>query len=677
MESLIIYLIKASGLLTIFYVAYYFLLRKETFFTANRKFLLAGLITSAIFPLLVFTRTVLVEVTEQVPMQEISIEQLMAMQQVPTNTAESINWYSIIGIVYCIGLLFFTIRFIADIKTIKSILKGKQVLYKNGFKYIDCSTIQSPFSFFNYIVYNSTLLTPQELQNILSHEQVHSAQKHSLDMVISQLFCIVFWFNPFVWGYKKAISQNLEFIADAEATKQVDDIKAYQKTLLKITVQPECTAIINHFYQSLIKKRIVMLNKQESKVRNSWKYAVVLPILVAFMVLFQLEIKAQVSPTPISKTIVEKKVTEGKKVSTAVVVSKDTKEEDFEAFKSIFKKSYDANVAFKKIQRNNNGEITSIYISVKDKDTKNSYPVREIFPNNEGKPIPSIAIEISNSGEGSKNQVRFRDVTPTTKERKHTKVYKYTNVNQAPPLPPTVKGNWSVNGVDINSKDMLIVIDGVEQKKGEPIQLPLHIEISTMNVLDKKAAKKKYGRKARKGAIEITTQKKESETIRVINGNGTSDILIEADHIHLRDLEGEIARIETLSELNLEGIGIDIDNHFDNIKLLDSLSDFGIDKIEMEKLQEQLKDAREDFFDSNEKRTLIIKQEQKLKEAQEEMKARSNKMRIKVEKATTERLRAFEEREKALVERQKVLEERERALEERKKAIEKSKQERQ
>jgi hypothetical protein len=36
-----------------------------------------------------------------------------------------------------------------------------------------------------------------------------------------------------------------------------------------------------------------MLNKIQSNKRNSWKYAMILPALVAFMFLFQVEVVAQ------------------------------------------------------------------------------------------------------------------------------------------------------------------------------------------------------------------------------------------------------------------------------------------------------------------------------------------------------------------------------------------------
>ncbi len=101
--------------------------------------------------------------------------------------------------------------------------------------------------------------------------------------------------------YKKAVTQNLEYIADSEAIAQIDDKKSYQMALLKVVSHQNCLPITNHFYQSLIKKRIVMLNKNQSNKRNSWKYAVIIPALVAFVILFQVKVIAQEKEVEITK----------------------------------------------------------------------------------------------------------------------------------------------------------------------------------------------------------------------------------------------------------------------------------------------------------------------------------------------------------------------------------------
>ncbi len=569
MESFIIYLIKVSGLLAVFYIAYHTLLRKETFFYSNRKFLLVGLITSAILPLLVLTRTIWVEAAPQAAMQDMDIAQLMAMQQqVEANVTKSINWYSIAGGIYFAGVLLFLIRFGIDIKAIVKMLQGKIVVRKNGFKYIDSETVQSPFSFFNYIVYNSKILSELELQNILSHEKVHSAQKHSFDMIISQLFCIAFWFNPFVWAYRKAVSQNLEFIADAEAAKEIEDITSYQKTLLKITVQPECTAIINHFYQSLIKKRIVMLNKKQSKTRNSWKYVVVVPALVAFMFCFQLEVRAQETNTK-TETIVYDTM------SIALEVTKDSKDEELEAQKNIFKEEFDTDVTFSNIIRNENGEITGIKIVAKNSDETSVYESSgetaiapftiEVEKDDNGNQkisfriTPSIKatgnVSLSQSKDNVISYTTAKEIiisdSPASKNTAHSSSVTTKNTYTA----PAQEGNWSVNNIAIDNKDLLIVINGVKQEKGESIKLPLNTEIDKMNFLDKKDAKKKYGKDGKKGAVEITTKKVASRySVHTIENDGAWKMAIGESGIDYDDMQRDIAAMRQFTNIDFENI---------------------------------------------------------------------------------------------------------------------------
>lgn len=403
MENFFIYLAKASGLIALFFIAYYILIKKETFFSTNRWFLLAGLFTSAFLPLLVYTKIVWIDASPPVKILSFSPSMQLA-ESIQEEPVFEINWMYVAVGLYLLGVIFFMIRFLIDLFKVVQLLKGKEIKQEQGFQLIDSAAIQSPFSFFRYIVYNSELLQPNELENIITHEKVHSKQLHSLDMLVSQLFCIVFWFNPFIWLYKKAISQNLEFIADAEAAKSISDIQAYQKTLLKITLQPECTALTNHFYQSLIKKRIIMLNKQQSKKWNFWKYAIVLPLLVAFVFLFQIEVIAQKKTAPLFVDL------SAREYKIVMEINKDSNEKELNQEKMLFKQEFDADISFSNITRNTKGEIIAIRVSVKDKDNQKTYPVYEVTKNKgDNRPIKSFTVAIEKEEGSDKNLITFND----------------------------------------------------------------------------------------------------------------------------------------------------------------------------------------------------------------------------------------------------------------------------
>ena len=357
MEAFYIYLIKSSGLIALFYLAYHFMLRKETFFTSNRWFLLLGLFTSIVLPIVVYTKIIWVEPT---PVN-------YDWSSLPINTIVDEDhteeyFYLGLAIMYCIGTLYLLTKFGFDFYSLNTVLKGKSIQQQADFKFIDTKENVAPFSYFNTIVYNSALYTTSELENIIEHEKVHSEQNHTVDVLISRLFCIVFWFNPFIWWYKKAILQNLEFIADNEATKKISDKKAYQFTLLKITTHENCVAITNHFYQSLIKKRIVMLNKNQSKKWNSWKYALVLPALIAFVLLFQIKTIAQ---EKVSDKSAKELIKSDEKSVQIYKVNKNTTDEELKEKSSNLKENYAIIATFSGIKRNSKNELTAIKVDLK------------------------------------------------------------------------------------------------------------------------------------------------------------------------------------------------------------------------------------------------------------------------------------------------------------------------
>ncbi|SFQ51169.1 M56 family metallopeptidase [Flavobacterium akiainvivens] len=523
-----LYLAKTSGLIALFYVAYWLLLKKETFFNPNRWFLLAGLITAALLPMVTYTKVVWIEAkpvtTLIINAQDLNTNNINALQQHAAlahaqivQAETQINWQDIALAVYIIGALLLLARFLTDVSFIRELLKAHKATKHGRYRLIDSPQVQSPFSFFNYIVYNSAAFTATELESILEHEKVHSRQLHSLDMIIGQLFCVILWFNPFVWLYKKAIAQNLEFIADAGAAQKVTDAVGYQKTLLKITLQPECIAITNHFYQSLIKKRIVMLNKKKSSSRSSWKYGVVLPALVTFVLAFQVKVVAQEKETETLNVVkADVLITHSPTQDRLVVkIDKDTKDSELEERKRTIKDEFDADVAFSNIKRNDKSEITAIKVAFKGKNNDNVYELKG------NKPIKAFTIEINSKGN---NDYIINFGTPKdiaafypSDDNNDTVIFNanpYTHT-PAPPQafvhrPALVYGTaqpiiTSGNRVALNfgNSDALIVINGVKYAKGQEIKLPAGHQVTAITTLNDKEGKSKYGKEGKKGVIEI------------------------------------------------------------------------------------------------------------------------------------------------------------------------------
>jgi len=548
MEAVFIYIAKASGLIALFYFAYYFLLRKETFFNSNRWFLLAGLITASLLPFLVYTKTIWINASP-ILNQNLSGTNFVV---IPAKESFEISWNMVFIGIYILGVLSLLAKFAFDFYSLNSIIKGTKIKQQADFKFIDVNENIAPFSYFEYIVYNSSMFTDSELESIIEHEKVHSDQNHTVDVLISRAFCILFWFNPIIWFYKKAIVQNLEFIADKEAAQKLADKKAYQYTLLKITTHESCVAITNHFYQSLIKKRIVMLNKNQSKRRNSWKYYTIIPALVAFVLVFQV------------KVIAKEKQQETKNLSQKVdaidvySITKKSTDADLKEITENLKKDHGIDATLSEVKRNADNEITGIKVELTKGEqlskafmvngsnaiqdcgivvTTNSDGTKKINFNTSKTGDSIIAsedkleVKTSNNSKANKN-VKTNHYTVTSSDARtagdNTKVN--TNVNTSVNTSVNTKVNTNVNtstmlvlttdekkgsnvvistnaqpNVRITS-DQKIIIDGVEVTDFTNLDLQ-KLKIKSMEMYTGDNAVSKYGDDAKKGVIIIETKK--------------------------------------------------------------------------------------------------------------------------------------------------------------------------
>jgi len=97
--------------------------------------------------------------------------------------------------------------------------------------YLPLSNVSVPFSFFNSIFLPRGSFTDAEERLIIAHERVHIAQRHSLDIMMMQIIRVLFWVNPIVYLFLKAIKLNHEFLVDSHVCAQHTKLD-YLKLLL-------------------------------------------------------------------------------------------------------------------------------------------------------------------------------------------------------------------------------------------------------------------------------------------------------------------------------------------------------------------------------------------------------------------------------------------------------------
>ncbi len=296
MPFLFQYLIKFSISLSVLYIFYYLVLRPLTFYQWNRFYLVCYSLLSFVIPFINITEWL----TEKNISDSYLINSIPAVDKLTSRSFNSsheaenmlsaiLNW-NFVGLLFLTGTSIMLIRIVYQYFSLRA-LKRRAVLLKTGdFEFYDVNSPITPFSFANAIFINSRLHTEEEFHRIMEHEFVHVKQKHTVDIVMAELVCIVNWFNPFAWLIRKAIRQNLEFIADKNVLDGGIDPRRYQYLLLKVMGLPQYS-ITNNFSFSSLKKRIIMMNKMKTARVHLIKFLFVLPLLTVMLLAFRDKIK--------------------------------------------------------------------------------------------------------------------------------------------------------------------------------------------------------------------------------------------------------------------------------------------------------------------------------------------------------------------------------------------------
>ncbi|MDO6429802.1 M56 family metallopeptidase [Flavitalea sp. BT771] len=283
MPSIVLYLLKCSISLAIIWCLYQLLLRRLTFYTMNRWYLLGYAILSFLLPLI----HIVLPAEEAISGKVRVISYIPAITAVQTATAAPVftGWNLLLYLV-ALGSLVLTGRLLMRWMSLRSIRKEATLVRDAAVAVYQVDKPIIPFSFGNAIYVNARLHTEKEWDEIILHEYVHVRQKHTVDIILAELLCIACWFNPFSWLIRHAIRQNLEFIADQQVLASGLDRKSYQYHLLKVIGAP-CYRLANNFNFSSLKKRIIMMNRSKSTHLHLLKFLFIVPMLGVLLLAFR------------------------------------------------------------------------------------------------------------------------------------------------------------------------------------------------------------------------------------------------------------------------------------------------------------------------------------------------------------------------------------------------------
>ena len=316
---------EASVALALFYAVYWFLLRKETFFHANRFYLTGALLLSILLPLFPLRYTVWVAPGEPTVFEALSeafylIRPVSEPMDNPVMQSAAINWWLLIyiaGALFVLGRLFFqTLILVAMI--FRSGREGRE-----KFRMVENSRYLMPFSFFRYIFINPAFHSGSDLNDIIAHEEVHIREHHWIDLVIAEILTVVFWFNPFVWWFERSIKQNHEYLADAGVLAQGRSVGRYQALLINQLMGVQVIGVTNHLNFALNATRLKMMTKNKNSKFRAVRIAWALPIVAALLVAFAEPVYQQLPAENADKPLPQTFVIQADKVVSGVVTCPD------------------------------------------------------------------------------------------------------------------------------------------------------------------------------------------------------------------------------------------------------------------------------------------------------------------------------------------------------------------
>ena len=292
MGAFFVYILKSAICLALFYLGYRLLLSRDTFLRFNRFALLSGFGLAALLPLV---RVGVEGVSPLGPALE-EWGRIAAPVEPAATASPAVSCYSIGLAIYLMGVLFFIARFLwGVVSLIRLIRAGRRERLADGSWLVLHRLPVAPFSWLRYsCLAEKDLLSKSEL--ILAHEQAHIRMRYICDLLFTELFLWLQWFNPAAWLLRQELQAVHEFEADAAVLGMGYDSKEYKLLLIEKAVGSSRYTLANSLNHSSLINRITMMQKRKSNPWARMKYAFVLPVAATAVAVFaRPEISQQMS----------------------------------------------------------------------------------------------------------------------------------------------------------------------------------------------------------------------------------------------------------------------------------------------------------------------------------------------------------------------------------------------
>ena len=301
-----LYLLKFISGSTLLWIVYHFGLEQEKMHRFKRFYLLFSLGFALVAPLI----TLPWFVHEATPVFVLGNEPVQATSILPQASPEkspNFSFEAILGVIYTVISASLLLRLLYNLYQALSLKTKGEKLSFAGIPLVILPENISTHSFFNTIYVNHKDYAEDGASAILTHELAHIRQGHSWDILFVELLRVLFWFNPVLFAYKRAIQLNHEFLADEAVIQQASiDIPTYQYLLLDKIAQAQQLRLVQQFDYFITKKRLLMMTKEAKWQRSFWKRLALVPLIAGMILLLGNKAQSQNQPSSTPQVIAQK-----------------------------------------------------------------------------------------------------------------------------------------------------------------------------------------------------------------------------------------------------------------------------------------------------------------------------------------------------------------------------------
>lgn len=272
------YILEVHICWLVLYAFYVASLSKETYYHANRWYLLTAFMLGLFIPFIKFSQLGVESISSTLTAQLPVIEITEAGNWIQSN----FNLSETLWVIYWSGVALGLFRLFLGIMGIWKLYSEGELQRSRGYTTVYLDEPIEPFSFFQCLfVHKEHMLNEREWNTLLQHEITHIRHWHSLDRMVMDIIAVFFWFSPMVWMFKKSLKDVHEFEADAHVLR-TSPLMDYGQLLLKYANQPlqKSASIGNAFFGTQLKRRFIMMAKRPSNEISLLKYLLALPILM-------------------------------------------------------------------------------------------------------------------------------------------------------------------------------------------------------------------------------------------------------------------------------------------------------------------------------------------------------------------------------------------------------------